>query len=56
MFGIDWGGGLYFNYLFTAVWINESTEQRLVRAGYEWGMGEKLRAKRAEIAQRLRTW
>jgi uncharacterized protein DUF5313 len=42
--------------LFTAVWINESTEQRITRAGYDWGLGERLRAKRDEIAQRLRHW
>lgn len=42
--------------LFTAVWINESTEHRLTRAGYDWGVGEQLRAKRAEIAQRMREW
>ena len=24
VFGLDWGGGLYFNYLFTAVWIADA--------------------------------
>jgi hypothetical protein len=42
--------------LFTAVWINESTEHRLVQAGYEWALGSALRVKRDEIAQRLRSW
>jgi hypothetical protein len=23
LFGLDWGGGLYFNYLFTAVWAGD---------------------------------
>jgi hypothetical protein len=42
--------------LFTAPWINESTEHRLVQAGYDWRSGPALRAKRDEIAQRLRNW
>jgi hypothetical protein len=42
--------------LFTATWINESVEHRLVQAGYEWGLGSALRVKRDEIAQRLRNW
>lgn len=42
--------------LFTATWINESTEHRLVQAGYAWRVGSELRAKRAEIAQQLRNW
>src|SRR5947209_4458420 len=24
VFGIDWGGGLYFNYSFTAIWIADA--------------------------------
>jgi hypothetical protein len=42
--------------LFTATWINEATEHRLVRAGYAWGTGPELRARRDEFAQRLRRW
>ncbi len=42
--------------LFTAIWINESSEHRLIQAGYRWGVGSELRAKRAEISQRLRAW
>jgi hypothetical protein len=25
LFGLNWGGGLYFNYLFTAIWIGDAT-------------------------------
>jgi hypothetical protein len=25
LFGINWGGGIYFNYLFTAVWVLDAT-------------------------------
>jgi len=42
--------------LFTVVWINESTEYRLARAGFGWDVGPALRAKRDEMAQRLRNW
>lgn len=42
--------------LFTATWINEATEYRLVRAGYDWGVGPAVRARRDEFAQRLRRW
>jgi hypothetical protein len=31
LFGIDWGGGLYFNYLFTAAWIAD--------VAYWWAAG-----------------
>jgi hypothetical protein len=24
MFGVDWGGGLYFNYLFTLAWVTDA--------------------------------
>jgi hypothetical protein len=26
LFGLDWGGGLYFNYLFTALWVADATD------------------------------
>lgn len=42
--------------LFTGVWINESTEHRLVRAGYHWEVATQLRARRRDIAERLRNW
>jgi hypothetical protein len=42
--------------LFTSVWINESTEHRLVRAGFDWGLASPLRSKRNEMASRLRHW
>lgn len=42
--------------LFTGIWINESMEYRLVRAGYHWEVGPALRAKRDEMARRLREW
>jgi hypothetical protein len=42
--------------LFTAVWINESTEHRLVRAGYHWEVAGELRARRREFGERLRNW
>lgn len=25
VFGVNWGGGLYFNYVFTAVWVAYSS-------------------------------
>src|SRR5687767_9943408 len=31
LFGLDWGGGLYLNYLFTLAWV--------VDAGYWWAGG-----------------
>jgi Family of unknown function (DUF5313) len=37
--------------LFTVVWINEATEQRLVRAGWRWDTGPAVRARRALIAE-----
>jgi Family of unknown function (DUF5313) len=40
----------------TLPWINEATDHRLVRAGYDWQVGPELRAKRDEIAQLLRNW
>jgi hypothetical protein len=42
--------------LVTAVWINESTEHRLVRAGYDWQVATDLRVRRRDIAERLRNW
>ncbi len=42
--------------LFTATWINESTEHRLIQAGYDWGVGTALRSKRHEVSHTLRRW
>jgi hypothetical protein len=39
--------------LFTAMWVNEGTEHRIVQAGWPWGLGPELRERRAVIAQRL---
>jgi hypothetical protein len=39
-------GGL----LFAAVWVNEATDQRLVRAGWPTTIGPELRRRRSEIA------
>lgn len=36
--------------LFTAAWVNEATEYRLVRAGWRPGMGPELRRRRSELA------
>lgn len=33
--GLDWGGGLYVNYLFTLVWIADTAWWWLDRSGYE---------------------
>jgi hypothetical protein len=38
--------------LLTAILSNDMTERRLHRAGYEWGLGERIRAQRAGDAQR----
>lgn len=38
--------------LFTAVWANEGTEQRLLQAGWRYGTGPALRERRSTIAQR----
>lgn len=38
-------------FLFTAVWVNEATEQRLVQAGWRWGIGPEVRELRSEIAE-----
>ena len=37
--------------LFTAVWLYESTDYRLSRAGWRWGIGEELRQRRSVIAE-----
>lgn len=34
LFGIDWGGGLYVNYLFTAVWIGDALAWWLLGLSY----------------------
>ena len=39
--------------LLTGVWVNESTEHRLVQAGWPWDAGSALRERRANIAQQL---
>ena len=36
-------------FLFTVVWVNEATESRLVRAGWDWGTGEQVRERRSLI-------
>ena len=35
MFGLNWGGGVYVNYVFAAVWIAELLAWRQWPAGYE---------------------
>lgn len=42
--------------LFATIWINESVEHRLIQAGYRWGLGAKVRIKRNEVSDQLRTW
>jgi hypothetical protein len=39
--------------LFTAVWVNEGTEYRLLQAGWRWDTGPELRARRAAMADRI---
>lgn len=39
--------------LFTAIWVNEATEHRLVQAGWRWGIGPDVRDARAEMTERL---
>src|SRR4051794_33327906 len=41
--------------LFTVVWINEATDHRLVQAGWRFGIGPDVRARRATIARWLIT-
>lgn len=38
-------------FMFTAVWVNEATEYRLMRAGWPWGTGPEVRERRSMIAQ-----
>lgn len=35
LFGVDWGGGLWLNYLFTAVWVVEAVAVWR-RPGWRW--------------------
>jgi len=35
LFGLAWGGGLYLNYLFTAVWVSDVLWWWLARTSYE---------------------
>jgi hypothetical protein len=42
------GGGAI---LFTAVWLYESTDYRLSRAGWRWGIGEEVRQRRSMISK-----
>jgi Family of unknown function (DUF5313) len=42
-------------FLFAAVWVNEATDQRLVRAGWRAGIGPELRQRRSEIADWMAT-
>lgn len=37
-------------FLFTAAWVNEATDHRLVRAGWQAGIGPELRRRRSELA------
>lgn len=34
VYGLDWGGGIYVNYLFIAAWFGEAVWWRLDRLGY----------------------
>jgi hypothetical protein len=38
-------------FLFTAVWVNEATDHRLVQAGWNWGTGTAVRQRRAALAE-----
>jgi hypothetical protein len=38
-------------FLFTAVWVNEATEHRLLRAGWPPGTGPEVRERRSVIAE-----
>jgi hypothetical protein len=38
-------------FLFTVVWVNEATEERLARAGWRWGIGQDIRERRSVIAE-----
>lgn len=41
--------------LFTAVWVNESTDYRLSRAGWRDGIGPELRKRRTQMAEWMAT-
>lgn len=41
--------------LFTVVWVNESTDWRLGRAGWRDGIGPELRTRRVELAEWIAT-
>ena len=36
-------------FLFAAIWVNEATEQRVIRAGWRDGVGPELRQRRSEL-------
>ena len=38
-------------FLFTAVWVNEAADHRLVQAGWRWSTGPAVRERRALIAE-----
>ena len=42
------GGGAF---LFTAVWVNEATDYRLLRAGWPWGTGDAVRERRSTLRE-----
>lgn len=45
--------------LFVTIYVNESTDYRLLQAGYSWGTGERARTQRAELDDfnaRLARW
>jgi len=42
-------------FLFTAVWVNEDTDHRLIHAGWRWGTGPAVRERRAVIAEWMGT-
>ena len=42
------GGGAF---VFTAVWVNEATDFRLLRAGWPWGTGDEVRQRRSELTE-----
>ena len=44
LFGVDWGGGLYLNYLFTVLWIFECA------VSWTPSLGQSTAARRARIA------
>jgi len=43
----------FFALLFTAVWINEGSEHRLIQAGWRWTLATELREQRELMAERL---